>query len=402
MNILHINTTDSGGAGKACLRIHLALLKKGINSKMLVLHKSTNEDEVYKFNYWDNTYNKIQSITKGIKYFLYDRNLRHRKFTLPLKPEIFTFPSTIYDITTHPLYLNADIVQLNWVSGFLDEPSFFAKNKKPVIWRMADLYITGGGYHYEKGFPFDAYKKYIEENIKKRKKCLKNTNLHIVPISNWTKQKAEESDLVKMFPMNIIQCGLEKDIFKIYERKAIRNILGLPLNKKIILFGADYLGNPRKGTLLLIKALEKIENHNNLYICSFGSTIPLKTNNFKIHSLGKIRDDRLLAMFYSAADLFITPSLEETFGQTLIEAISCGTPIVSFPTGGGLDVCKSEFNGILANDFTEDSLYKAINKAINTHFDREKIHQDIIDRFNIDDKANEYIELYKKIMANYK
>ena len=91
-------------------------------------------------------------------------------------------------------------------------------------------------------------------------------------------------------------------------------------------------------------------------------------------------------------------SIEEAFGQVFIESLACGTPVASFPNGGGLDIIKNGFNGFLAEDFTSSSLANTINKTLNTTFDKEAIRKDILERFNIEDKADQYIKLYESIL----
>src|SRR5690606_30602695 len=175
MKVLHINTYDTGGAATACRRIHLGLLEKGVDSKILLLHKTKNIPETYSFSsyYIKNKKrpSRLQKIRKKIaRVFTKRRRAKAKKKEADFNrrregTDVFSFPNSMYDVTTHPLYHEADIIQLNWVSGFLDEPSFFAKNTKPVIWRMADLYTCGGGYHLEKNFPFETLKPELEENF---------------------------------------------------------------------------------------------------------------------------------------------------------------------------------------------------------------------------------------------
>lgn len=396
MKVLNVNTYDTGGAAIANIRIHLAMLEKGIDSKMLVLYRTSDIKKIYEFNYWPPNSTRIQRYFKRRKYNKYKKRMgKLYNFTLQHPVEAFTNPTSIFDITEHPLYKEADIIVLNWVSGFLDEPSFFSKNTKPVIWIMHDLYVCGGGYHYEKGFPFEIYQELLQQNYGIRKKCLKRKTINYVAISNWVKQKAEESKFLKGQPVTVIHNGIDLDIFKPYDKKSARKELNIPQDVKIILIGAQSLSTPRKGTSLLLEAINKITD-NNILFYGFG----LNENiDKRIKPLGFIKDEELLAKIYSAADLFVMSSIEEAFGQVFIESLACGTPVASFPNGGGMDIIKNGFNGFLAEDFTGDSLAKAINKALDTTFDKDAIREDIIDRFNIEDKADQYIQLYKEILS---
>lgn len=395
MKILHINTYDTGGAANACLRIHQSLLKKRVDSKVLVLYKSTNIPEVYEFNYWEKTKNRVHRYLKRKKYESYRKHMNKLTQFIHEHPvEIFSEPTSIFDITSHTLYKEADIIQLNWTAGFLDEPSFFKKNSKPVIWRMSDLYICSGGYHYEKGFPFIEYKNLLDKNSKIHQESLKNKRINIVAISNWTKEKALNCNFLKGLPISVIHNGIDSNIFSPYDKSSARESLGISPNKKVVLIGAQSLSNLRKGTSLLMKAISTIGNDNILFY-SFGVDESLDK---RIKSFGYIKDEKSLAKIYSAADLYIMSSIEEAFGQVFIESLACETPVVAFPNGGGLDIIKNGFNGYLADDFTHKSLANAIIKGLNTDFNKSAIRKDILERFNIEDKADQYIKLYESIL----
>lgn len=388
---------DFGGAATACKRIHLSLLKNGVDSKMLVLHKTKNIEKC--FSFFQNSLPLSKRIMNKLKRWgTVDPQLNPQLNKLRSQVEVFTFPDSKYDITEHALYKEADIIQLNWVSGFLDEKSFFRKNKKPVIWRMPDLYACGGGYHYEKFFPFSELSPLLEANTRKRKAALINVeNLTFIPISKWVNEKAEASDVIRYFRREIIHNGVDLTIFKKIDKAFAREFLNLPVDKKIVLFGAESIHNRRKGFSLLQNAMQSL-NLKDCFLCVFGH-LPPDTIAHDHKDLGVIQDERLLSIVYSAADVFVNPSLEEAFGQVTIESIACGTPVVSFPTGGSKDVIIDDLNGLLASDFSDESLTQALEKALNANFDSDLIREDAAARFDIDKKALDYISIYNSVLA---
>lgn len=394
MKVLHINTYDTGGAATACLRIHKSLLEQGIDSKVLVLNKTKDIEGLYSFDYWLGTKSFFHYLVKKLKLIKYNICSKNLNKKLPHSSVPFSFPNTVFDITEHPLYKEADIIQLNWTAGFLDEPSFFAKNTKPVIWRMADLYVCGGGNHYELDFPFQSYKRYIEKNIKIREKALVGKKIFLVPISEWVKSKAEESSIVGKYKSKVIHNGLDLNIFQPFNQSFSRKVWNIPADKKVILIGSANNKEPRKGYSTMLKAIELL-NRSDIHFCSFGKT---DINSPHIQNLGKIDNERVLATIYSSVDLFVMTSLEEAFGQVTIESLVCGTPVVSFPNGGSKDIIINGQNGFLTEDFSVNSLAQAIIKAIDYPFDREFIVKDTSERFNIANKANEYISLYQQIL----
>ncbi|MES2567369.1 MAG: glycosyltransferase [Bacteroidota bacterium] len=409
MKILHINTYDFGGAATACRRIHLGLLEKGVDSKMLLLHKSKNIPQSFKFytnqpaykppvklNLIKRVLNKIGRIVVPPPPPPIPKEKRIKDFSkIDPRAEYFTFPYSPYDITLCPLYQEADIIQINWASGFLNEESFFTKNTKPVIWRMPDLYPCGGGNHYEKGFPFESFKEEIDFNLALRKKSLSGKNIVFVPISNWVKQKAEDSNVIGEFPKKMIHNGVDFNVFKPHNRGFARQVFNLPENKIILLFGSDTLTNKRKGFEILLEALKGIDQ-DKIQLVAFGQLT--STQNFNCISVGEVKDELLLSILYASADYFVMPSVEEAFGQVTIEALASGTPVISFPNGGSVDIIKNGLNGFLAKGFAANDLKDAINEGLNTNFNKDKLLEDVHQRFNIVDKVDEYINLYKSAL----
>ena len=390
MKVLHINTNDRGGAATAIIRIHLGLLNKGIDSKLLLLHKHKNVPESYAFKSSKNIFQKL--LQKIKTFFNVSASSIREKY-----PEIewFSNPSSPYDITEHPLYKEADFIQLNWVSGFLDEPSFFKKNTKPVVWRMPDLYACGCGYHYEKDFPFKKFKTVLLKNMKLRKKALQNTNITFVPISNWVAEKVSQSPIISNFPKQVIHNGLDFSIWKPKDKQKARKHFGIPEEKKVILIGADITHVTRKGFNIAVNAIKSL---NNTSICAvvFGNYKEQLPKGFI--KVGRINSEEELTQLYSASDYFLMPSIEEAFGQVTLEALSCGIPVISFPTGGSVDVINNEVNGILAADFTTKSLQNAIKQALSQSFKSEEIIEKIQQRFSIEEKVNSYLKLYQQLL----
>lgn len=392
MKVLLVNTFDSGGAATAIIRIHRALLSNGIDSTLLVLRKKKESiPNCIEFP------KKSVSFLKKAKYKAYSLFTDNTKQIKEKYPEVewFSNPITPYDITQLQCYKEADIVQFNWVSGFIDESTFFQKNNKPLVWRMPDLYACGGGYHYEKGFPFKELKEHLKRNEAVRRKALKGMNITFIPISNWVLQKANESLLLEYFPKQLIHNGLDFKTFKWISKKDARKSFQLDMNKRYLLFGADIIKAKRKGLHLAEQTLKKLNELDIIPVFFGKGTIQL---DIPFIHMGYIKDPKRLSALYTAADVFVMTATEEAFGQTTLEALAMGTPVVSFPNGGALDMIQNGFNGFLAESFTVSSLVSAIQKAVVTQFDNTKIRQDVQNRFSIFDKANEYINLYKEIL----
>ena len=137
--ILIVNTYDQGGAANACIRLHMGLLSQGLDSKLLLLHKTRGIEKSYQFQWraskpnarFQFCYEILGRIGNkwNVNFLKSQENKKHvflKKRSSGL--ESFTFPSSKYDITQSALYQEADIINLHWVADFIDVDTFFRKN----------------------------------------------------------------------------------------------------------------------------------------------------------------------------------------------------------------------------------------------------------------------------------
>jgi hypothetical protein len=125
----------------------------------------------------------------------------------------------------------------------------------------------------------------------------------------------------------------------------------------------------------------------------------------KINSFGIIDSDEKLAMIYSAADIFILPSLEDNFPNTMLEAMSCGTPVIAFNIGGIPDLVKNGVTGFVApeNDLQTmaEQIIKLASNSQLRHNMSKKCHQIICDNHSLDIQANNYLNLYQDLLNSF-
>jgi glycosyltransferase involved in cell wall biosynthesis len=165
----------------------------------------------------------------------------------------------------------------------------------------------------------------------------------------------------------------------------------------MFLFAAQDIHEDRKGLKELIGALEELKIPNTLLVC-LGNFIAIHNASFEIRCEGFVGNNRLQSLYYSAADFFVLPSFQEAFCQTPIEAMACGTPVVAFPCSGASDLINED-NGVVCEYFTADALANGIKTAMSREYDPKIIREDVINRFSYDKIAQQYIELYKKVLA---
>lgn len=410
MKILHINTSQTGGAALCARRINNALVQAGIDSRMLFAEGNNLPQGVQgaiaikdDCQWWM----KIP-ILRGVVWklicilpFSNAQKFQEQVFKANKKHLYLHIPYSEYkNIAHHPLVKWADIIHLHWVCGFVDYLTFFQEVKKPIVWTFHDKYPAVGLQHYSSAFyPVPDNLKKLDEYCRKvkRKSLLKANKLYLVAISEMMKNICQNSDVLKGFPVSLIHNGIDGNNFKSYNKIECRKELGLIPRATIFLFSGYSIHDPNKGLCRLIEALEKMEIPNKMLVCIGISNEPIQEASFPMILTGLLTSYTRLSKYYSAADYFISNSYEETFGQTPLESLACGTPVITTPCSGSHDLINQD-NGVVCDDFTVDAMVEGIKLAMSRTYDSERIRKDVINRFSYDKISKQYIDLYKSIL----
>jgi glycosyltransferase involved in cell wall biosynthesis len=245
-------------------------------------------------------------------------------------------------------------------------------------------------------------------------KAWQNINLTIVAPSSWMAECARASSLFRGLLIEVIPFGLDTEKFTLYDLQQARNELNLPLDKHLVLFGAiDATGDTRKGSHLLQQALQKLsktEWQEKIELVIFGASEPETPVDFgfPVHYLGHL-DDNTLRLAYSAADVMLAPSIQESFGQTASESLACGTPVVVFEGTGLADIVdgnqstkSNNCNGYVAKYCDIEDLAKGITWVIEDgerhqklrYHSREKAQQEYAKSV----QAKRYLSLFERIL----
>jgi glycosyltransferase involved in cell wall biosynthesis len=413
MRIVQVGTNLSGGAAKAMLRLNIAIQTLGIDSIII------SKNEVLKKASSNNIIEKIKRkfITINIKDEWELEVLNNQLKSARIEGlEMISLPLSPFDLTKHRDYASADIIHLHWVSELLDWPTFFAKNRKPVVWTLHDKNPFSGIEHYDNSFlcidkngdpkireksnhEIELSEKWLnlKREVLKKRKC----EIYIVSPSAWLLNESLKSELFSGFSHSLIPNGLDETKFINHSKAESRRFFNIPEDQLILLFVADYITNKRKGIDYLLKAIESVKNKAKLMVYSIGNS---NENNDKggLFALGRIEDEDTMAKAYSAADVFVIPSLEDNLPNTMLESLMCGTPVIGFPVGGIAETIEDGVNGYLCDDISVNALEKTIKKYIENKnlFNPEQIALDARKKFSGDIQARAYIELYKQILNN--
>jgi glycosyltransferase involved in cell wall biosynthesis len=413
MNILHINTSQSGGAALCAMRINNALNSQGIDSRVLFAWGTSLPENIrgaiaeQDNNPWNTSF--ILKVLRRIlvcsplypynKYRI-DRQIVKVKHQLGCQQLMHGPLSYFKNISHHPLVEWADIIHLHWVAEFVDYPSFFKNVDKPMVWTLHDHHPAIGILHYESPDVLCVPEKLSEIDrlcrIIKRESLSHVSNLKLVAISMEMAEVCRRSDILKQFPITIINNGVDEQRFKPVDSSLARQALSIPADHIVFAFCAHNMSDERKGLRDLISALELLNLRNISLLCIGGGDIPVKTS-VNIIKTGYVKSEQTLSSLYSCADYFVMPSFNEGFAQTPIEAMACGTPVIAYPCSGTEELINDE-SGIRCDDFSVQSLVEAIHVAMCRNYNRSAIRNRVINNFTHDKIATQYINLYNSIL----
>jgi glycosyltransferase involved in cell wall biosynthesis len=412
MKVLHLVGGElNGGAARGAYWLHQSLIELGIGSKIL-----TNAKDVL-------NYSSVESIAKTKKQKIINM-LRSQLDQVPiyLYPQRQTgnFSTAFfgYDFTKHPLYCWADIIHLHWINASFINIKVLSEVKKPIIWTMRDMWPMTGGCHYPvecENFKFGCgnckqlnSKHHYDLSywIVKRKMKFYPKNMKIIAVSHWLGDKAKESAIFKDFDIRIIPNGINCKEFFPVEKKIARDILGINTNKKVILTGAQNLKDFYKGYDKFIEAV-KFLDRNKYLLVFFGNLDDDVLNDlgFEYKNFGFLYDTVSLRLLYSAADVFVAPSIIEAFGKTLAESMACGTPVVCFDATGPRDIVSHKIDGYKATPFYPTDLANGIEWILNISNYEEickNARKKILENFDSRVVAQRYIELYNEVLKEIK
>lgn len=372
MKVTHLSYADiHGGAFVAAYRVHNALLDVGIESDMWVDNPRSDDRRV------------MGPMTKGKVMLASVRKHVVKPFVKTLR----TGNSIIHSPAILPSYwvnlINAsdvDIVNLHWVQSEMLSIEDIGRIKKPIVWTLHDMWPFCGAEHYtedcrwREGYFRDnrpTYESGFDLNrwAWKRKQRHWKRPMSIIAPSRWLADCARQSALMGDWPIDLVPYPIDIDRWSPLEKKLARDLLGLPKDVPLLLFGATGGGrDPRKGFDLLIKALDELDEQiPDLELVVLGQMEPEAKPEVKcpIHYMGHLYDNLSLRVLFSAADVFALPSRQDNLPLTCMESLSCGTPVVAFNESGPPSMVQHKKTGYLADAFNASDFAMGIRYLLN-------------------------------------
>lgn len=415
MKVLHLVSQDNGGAGRAAVRLHQALLEQNIDSQMLVQNKTTDLSSIHKI-----TQTKQQKLLTLFRPVL-DQfpTIFYRRKGKSIFSSTF-FPSN-RALLANVKEINPDIIHLHWInSGFINVYDL-EKLNKPILWSLHDENPYTGGCHYtekrcnkfrnychscpllESRFKYDI--SYL--NFKRKQKVYKNLNLTVNGLSCWIASEAKSSKLFENKPIINLPNTIDTSIFHPIDKNLAKDIFGIDTQKYLLGFGAiSGTNEKRKGYIQLKKALESLPNKHLYKLIIFGSSDGENIAGIETIFLGHLYDDITLRIMYSMLDATIMPSLSESFGQVALESLACGTPVICFDTTGLRDIVTHKYNGYLAQNFSSFDLLNGIQWLLSlSKNELWTIKENAINtakKFDYKIVSRQYLDQYSKILNDLK
>lgn len=408
MNVLHINTSDTGSGGAiAAQRLHQGLISKGVNSRLLVGHTKSVDQLIA----------AIPQSSNGLEKLAFQLSWRAGLNSLNIL--------NTFDIPKHDWFQEAQVLNFhNLHGGFFN---YLAIKKltqdKPAIWTLHDMWSFTGHCVYSfdcdrwkngcGSCPYpDTYPAVRRDNTawewKLKDWVYQNSNIVIVTLSKWLTEQAQQS-MLNRFPIHHIPNGIDTNVYLPLEQDLSRRVLDIPKTKKVLMFGAQNLADPRKGGDLLVQAIQKLPDSlkAETVLLTIGTVNQSMADSLGMEmvNLGYVESDRLKVIAYSAADVFVFPTRSDNLPLVLQESMACGTPMVSFEVGGVPDLVRHGTTGYLSAPTQPSDLCAGIVKLLNNHDLRMQMGQQCreiaLQEYSLELQAQQYIDLYQKALANH-
>ena len=418
MKVLIVNTSErTGGAAVAANRLMKALNNNGVKAKMLVRDKET--DALTVVGLPSSPWLRWAFLWERLVIFCRLHFSRKHLFEIDIA-------NAGTDITRLREFHEADIIHLHWINqGMLSLGSIrkILRSGKPVVWTMHDIWPATAICHLTlecrnfttqcnhcRLLPGGGSGKDLSTAVWHRKRrMVADENIYYVACSHWLESEAKRSALLKGQKITSIPNPIDTHIYKKGDRVEARKRLGLPLDRKLILFASQRVTNENKGMsyliescLLLSTQYPEMKDQTGIVILGGHAEELVGQLPFETFPLGYVNDEQRIVDVYNAADVFVLPSLSENLPNTIMEAMACGVPCVGFKVGGISEEIDHLHNGYVAAYRQAGDLAKGIwwvlSEADYDVLSDSAIHK-VAQHYSQQSVALRYLDVYQQAMA---
>jgi glycosyltransferase involved in cell wall biosynthesis len=399
MKVLHLNTHSSGGSYEYAALLSNALAEQAIDSGVLC---------------------KKSPSAQGGRLLL-DRIIRRSYVSLSTEPWHGTRrllpPPAAEDLE------GVDVVHLHTVADWFDVPRWLETlpRRMGVVISVHDMWhVTGGCFLYR---GCDRYanqtdpcnpcpilrwpaNRFLARAAYSRKlRAYRSCGARMVANSHWLAEIAGRSPIAQACGgVRVVPPGIDTTVFKPQDRNRCRKHLDLPADAFLIVTGGASLNDANKNMPWLLEQLSHLPDLGGVVVLAFGEGAVPVPDRLDLRFTGDVRDRYDLARLFAAADIFVSASLMETYGLTLVESMACGTPVVAFCVGGIPEAAPDGQGAILCRPHDGAALIEAITKLRNSPQLREKLGalaHEMADNRNVASSfANAFAQIYRECVSS--
>ena len=413
MRVLLVNTSErTGGAAVAANRLMKALINNGVKAKLLVREKESSTLTVVPLP--KSPMLRWRFLWERLVVFFHLHFQRKHLFEIDLA-------NTGTDITSLPEFQEADIIHLHWINqGMLSLSDIrkILRSGKPVVWTMHDIWPATAICHLTLGcrnfmtychhcrlLPGNGSGHDLSSKVWERKQAMiDGENIYYVACSKWLESEAKRSKLLDGQKITSIPNPIDLHIYNRGVKTEARQRLGLPLDKKLILFASQRVTNENKGMGYLIEACRRLQDLSQVAVLILGGHAEEVVEQLPLEAfpLGYINDEHRIVDIYNATDVFVLPSLSENLPNTIMEAMACGVPCVGFRVGGIPEEIDHKKNGYVAEYRSSEDLARGI-RWILTEADYQALSDNavhkVVQNYSQHSVAMKYLDVYHQAMA---
>src|SRR6266699_1833490 len=399
MRVLHLNTHASGGSYEYAALLSTALVEQGIESRVLCKNSPSAQtsrvllDRVIRRAY-------VSSSTEPW-------HGTHRLLSAPAPEEL----------------AGIDVVHLHTVADWFDVPRWLETlpRRMSVVISIHDMWhVTGGCFLYRgcdryanQTHPCDPCpilrwpaNRFLANTAHSRKlRAYRNCGARMAANSHWLAEIAARSPIAKACGgVRVIPPGIDTTVFKPQDKALCRKHLDLPEDAFVIVTGGASLTDENKNVPWLLAQLSALPDLDSIIILAFGEGALAIPSGLNVRFTGGIRERHDLARLLAAADVFVSASLMETYGLTLVEAMACGTPVVAFRVGGIPEAAPDGQGAILCAPQDAAALTQAIVKLRDSPRLRERLgdvaHKTAHNSNSASSFSNRFAQLYRECVSS--
>lgn len=416
LRVVQLSTTQTaGGAALAAHRLHTVLeAQGGVRSTMFVGLAQKGGAGVREFA-------PIPLAPPAVNRFLFRAGRRLQRRVECVHGPLFSLDWTLFDRLPLWQLPPADLYHLHWTADLVDFRMLPALARRaPVVWTFHDMNPFTGGCHYDEGCgrfatacgqcpqlasadPQDVSARVLRRKLRTLA-AVPADRLTVIAPSRWMARESRRSRVFGRFDARVLPNGIDLEIFSpAPDRAAVRRRLGLTPDDRVVLFVADVLNDVRKGWAELERALTEVAHLPSLRVLTLGQGDTQHMVGPSYLHLGQLHDAAAIRDAYIAADLFVIPSLQDNFPNTVLESLACGTPVVGFAAGGIVDAVEEGVCGSLAPVGDTAALAAHITALLTDDARRTAMGQAgrvrAVRLYGLETQAAACLELYRELLA---